>query len=251
VRAALWAEWIKTRRALVPRVVVAALVLGPLGLGAGLLAGAGNPAVAAQVAPFATGDPWRDLATLAAVVVSAGGLLGFGMLLAWSFGREFADRTVGGLFAAPVGLPAVAAAKLLVHAVVVAAVALLLGLGMLPVGLALGLPAPRAEDLTHVGRTVVAAALTGLGAMPCAWVATLTRGMLAPIGVAVALLVSAEIAILTGAGAWYPFAAPGTWAGLAGTASDLAATPIQLALVPVTAAVFAMLTLRAWARLRL
>lgn len=251
MRAALWAEWIKTRHALVPRVVLAALVLGPLALGSGLLAGAGNPAIAAQVSPFTTGDPWRDLATLAAVVEAAGGLLGFGILLSWSFGREFADRTVGGLFAAPVGLSSVAAAKLLVHGAVVAATALLLGIGLLPVGLALGLPAPRAEDLVHLGRTAAVAVLTGLGALPCAWVATLTRGLLAPIGVAVALLVSAEIAILTGIGAWYPLAAPGTWAGLAGTASDLAATPIQLALAPATSAVFAVLTLRAWARLHL
>lgn len=251
MRAALWAEALKTRRALVPQIVILAVVLGPLVLATGLNAGENRPSVAPQVAPFATGDPWRDLSTLAAVVVAAGGLLGFGMLLAWSFGREFADRTVGGLFATSVGLPAVAGAKLVVYAVVVTAVALVLGLGVLAAGVVLGLPVPGGEDLGHVGRTVAVAALTGLGAVPCAWAATLARGLLAPIGLAVALLVSAQVAILTGAGAWYPFAAPGIWAGLAGTASDLSVTPLHLVLVPATSAVFVALTLRAWARLRL
>lgn len=251
MRAALWAEVLKTRRALVPRIVVAALVLGPLVMATGLLAGKDDPAIAAQLAPFATGDPWRDLTTLVAVVTAAGGLLGFGILLAWFFGREFIDRTIGGLFAAPVGPRAVATAKLLVFATIIATVAMLLGLGVLGAGFALGLPPPHPADLGHVGRVVAVTVLTGLGAIPCAWAATLSRGLLAPIGTAVALLASAQIAMLTDIGAWYPVAAPGAWAGLAGVPDELTVSPIQLTLVVATAALFVALTWRSWGRLRL
>ena len=36
-------------------------------------------------------------------MTSAGGLLGFGVVLAWIFAREFADGTITGLFGLPAG----------------------------------------------------------------------------------------------------------------------------------------------------
>lgn len=254
MNAALWAEWTKTTRALTPQVVAAAVVLGPLAVAVGLLAaaaGGGNPAIDAQLAPFSTGTPWADLATVTSVVCAAGGILGFGTLLAWMFGREFTEGTVSGLFACSVPLTRVAAAKLVVYAGYVLVVATLVALGLVAGGLLLGYGTPSTAELAGPAKSAAVVALTGLVATPCAWAATAGRSILAPVGVAVALLVGAQLSVLAGAGAWLPFAAPGAWAGLAGVDGGLSPTPVQLLLVLPTGAAFAALTVRRWHHLRL
>lgn len=67
------------------------------------------------------------------------GLLGFGVALSWTIGREFSDGTITGLFALPVSRPVIALAKLLVHLLWITAVAVALTALTGTVGLALRL----------------------------------------------------------------------------------------------------------------
>jgi ABC-2 type transport system permease protein len=59
------------------------------------------------------------------------------------------------------------------------------------------------------------------------------------------LLMTAQMAVLFEAGAWYPFAAPGLWA-VSGNQGELLVTLPQLALAPVLALIGAGLTIRWW-----
>ncbi|QDD58013.1 ABC transporter permease [Streptomyces albidoflavus] len=102
----------------------------------GALAG-GNPQLAAKLGPTATLD-WPGLLTTVAQITGAGGLLGFGTVLAWMFAREFADGTVVGLFALPVSRAQTAAAKLAVYGGWLAALNTLLVAGLLVLGNLLG-----------------------------------------------------------------------------------------------------------------
>lgn len=251
MRAAVWAEALKSRRALVAWLVLAALGLGPAVISASLVVAArsGNPVAQAQLEPFVGGEPWADLATLVGIIAAAGGLLGFGVYLGWSFGREFSDRTVAALFAIPTPLSRIAAAKLLVYAAGVVLVAAL-GVGaLLAAGALLGYPSPAAAAWLLVGKVPVVVVLTGAVALPCAWAATLGRGVLGAVGLAAGLLVLSQIALVT-VGAWFPVAAPGAWAGLAGSAAQ-APSLVQLLLALGTGLAFAALTLRQWQQLRL
>ncbi len=232
----------------VPSVIALLLVLGVAALCGAILyaVASGNPDVVAKLGPVAREDGWAGLLGSAVQIVSAGGLIAFGVMLSWSFGREFAEGTITGLFALPVPRASVAIAKLLTYAVWAAAISAALVLVLLAAGFALGYGLPAAGDAVGLARLALVTLLTALIAVPAALAATLFRGLLAGIAVTVALVASAQVLVLSGAGAWYPIATPALW----GTAPD-SVPPLAFLSVAAVPAVFGSLTARSWARLQL
>lgn len=230
--------------------VIGTLVIvgGTLAILGGITAAlaAGDPQLTAKLGPSATRD-WAGLLASAAQVTSAGGLVGVGVVLAWTFAREFTDGTVGGLYAVPVGLRTTALAKLLVWTLWAAALALTLTAALLGLGLVLGYGVPDATTWAALGRQLGLGVLTAAVAAPVAWVATVTRSLLAGVAATVGLVVVAQVGVLVGLGAWVPMAAPALWAMSGG---ELAGMP-HLALTVLLAVAFGWLTCRAWGRMEL
>lgn len=98
------------------------------------------------------------------------------------------------------------------------------------------------------GREFTDGTINGLVATPAAWAATLGRGPLPGVAAAVALIVTAQVAVVAfpAQGAWLPFAAPALWA-----MQPIAVTGVQLLLTPTLALAFTALTAGAWRRLQL
>lgn len=207
---------------------------------------AGNEKILAQLGEFADAEGWDRLAGVAAQITGAGGLLGFGVVLAWAVGREFAEGTVSGLFALPVSRATVMAAKLAAFALWTAGVAVALVTVLAVTGLAAGNGAPDGEALAGLGRLLALAVLSGLLAVPAAWVATLGRGLLPGIATSIGTVVVTQVMVVSGTGAWFPVAAPSLWAMQPGEVSAA-----QLALVPLVPLVSGLLAVRAWSRLQL
>jgi ABC-2 type transport system permease protein len=242
---------VEARKAASARVVISTTIL--LAVGIALLAGvatlaaaSGNPAMAAKLGPMAAQRGWAGLLATVSQIAAAGGLLAFGVVLSWLLGREFADGTITGLFALPVSRPALALAKLLVYLVWTVGVALLLVLVVAVLGLVTGAGAPDGPAWAGLARLLVLTVLTGLLAVPAGWAATLGRGLLPGIATTVGLIALAQVAVVAGAGGWFPLAAPALWALLPGSVSIG-----QLALVPLVPFGFGLLTLAAWHRLQL
>jgi ABC-2 type transport system permease protein len=253
LRAALVTESLKFRRARVVLVTSVMLVVGIAVLSGSMLLAAAreDPRTAAKLGTLVEPGGWVGYLAAAGQITAVAGLLGFGVALAWSFGREFTDGTVSGLFGLPVPRPTIAAAKLLVHLGWVLVVSVALAATLLVMGFAFGLGGfdPAAAPL--LGRQVAVAGLTGLLAVPAGWAATLGRGPLGGIAVLVGIIVVAQVAAIGGVGAWFPFAAVGVWAASPEATFFTDVGPAHLALTVPVAALFAALTLRAWQRLQL
>jgi ABC-2 type transport system permease protein len=84
---------------------------------------------------------WPTYLELLATMVAAGGLVVFGFLASWVFGREFADRTAKDLLALPTSRSAIVLAKFGVIAVWSAGLVAMICLVGLGIGAAVGLPA--------------------------------------------------------------------------------------------------------------
>jgi len=249
LRAAVAVELRKSVRARVPLVAAALLVLGVVAISASAIAAvnAGPPEVLAKLGPVVGGGGWAGYVDAALQVTGAAGAGACGILISWSFGREFSEGTIAGLFALPVSRTAVAAAKLVALFVWTACVTASLIAVLLTAGLLVGLGPPTATDVgVVVGRIPVLLLATAAMTVPAAWVSTITRGLMGGIATTVVLLASAQVIVFSGGGAWFPPSAPALWA-LAPSPSTLV-TLLWSLLFPAAAII---LTVVSWHRLQL
>jgi ABC-2 type transport system permease protein len=142
--ATLVAETRKATASVVVRSATALLVVGIVALSAAmsLAVDSGNEQVQAKLGPIADEKGWTRLIGLVSMISAPAGLLGFGVVLSWIIGREFADGTVSGLFALPVPRRTIATAKLAVFWAWTVIVAAALAAACTLLGFVLGYGAP-------------------------------------------------------------------------------------------------------------
>jgi ABC-2 type transport system permease protein len=224
---AIWAELLKARRSRVLWLTFLAFSFLPLmsGFFMKLLQ---DPSIAAeagimhQKAKLLTGRAdWLSFMGLITQGVAVGGLLVFGFLTSWLFGREYADHTLKDLLALPIPRTHIMLAKF----GVVSGLCLLLAMGILLEGLAIGYllnldpwPATGARALLLPFFQTVG--LIVLLCFPVALLANIGQGYLSPLGFVMITLVLAQVMGAAGLGTYFPWSVPGLNTGMAG--------PVQL-----------------------
>ena len=220
---AMWAELLKLRRSKVPAITIAAFTL------AGAVGGffmfvlqdprrARSLGLLRDKAQFVGGPAnWSGSFALTAQIVAVGGLLVFGLLIIWLFGREFSDRTAKDLLALPTPRSAIVAAKLVIAigwSLLLAVHVTLLGLIF---GAALGLPGwSTSTALRGVGTVLAVALLTSALAITYGLVASIGRGFLVGVATMLASLFAAQIIAALGFGNSFPWSVPALLSGAAG-----------------------------------
>jgi ABC-2 type transport system permease protein len=251
MRSALGVEWLKLRRSRVALVATAlmGLLLPAMGLAFYSVAVSGAVGtIADKAGAMLIGEGWVGYMDLVEQIAAVAVFMGAGVVVAWAFGREHVDRTFPALFALTVPRATVAAAKFVVLtlwvvalALIVTVMALLLGMvggvGPVEVGVVVG------ETLRLITVTIGA----GILALTMGYVASVGRGYLPAIGALAVIIAAAQIAVLFGTGGWFPFAVPGLMA-IANAEGAPALNPTQYALVPALAVVTIWATLRWWAK---
>jgi len=213
--AAIWVEFAKTRRARVPWFLAGAFSLIPL-VGGMFMLILKNPEQAralgllgAKAQLAAVSADWPGYLLFLAEGLGVGGLVLFTFLTAWVVGREFADRTVRTILALPTPRRAVVVAKLLVIGAWCAAAAAWATLLGLAVGAVIGLPGWSTDlAIETIWRIALAVAIGVVLQSTTAFVASVGRGYLPPLGWAVATMALAQILRALGWAAWFPWAVP-------------------------------------------
>jgi ABC-2 type transport system permease protein len=227
LRAALWAETLKARRARVPLVTLLGFALAPL-VGALFMKILLDPAWAAHFGALTTkarlsaahGD-WPTYFGLLAQALAIGGSILFSLVVIWVFGREYSDRTAKDLLALPTPRAAIVAAKLCLVVLWSAILTLWIYLLGLALGALLRLPGWTMDTWLHAtARFALTACLTIALTLPLAWVASAGRGYLPAIGAMVLLVFLSQILSVLGLGPWFPWAAPALLSGAAGPEAE-------------------------------
>ncbi len=173
--------------------------------------------ISAKAQIIAGSADWHTYLGFLAQATAVGGIILFGLIATWVFGREYADRTVNDLLALPTPRYAIVLAKfvvILLWSAGLTAVVYVIGLG---VGFAVGLPPASAERWWQGTMTlVVSALLTAWVSTPIAFCATAGRGYLFPMGVTILVLIMAQLIAAAGWGEYFPWSVPALRAGLAG-----------------------------------
>ena len=235
MRAALAVELLKMRRSRVVAVATTILSLLMPVLAAGFMVAyiaGGDSQLTAKVSTMVTGSAWSDYLGLMGQLLSVGALLAVGVVVCWVFGREYSDGTIGSLYALPVSRTRIAWAKGLLVLGWGLAASVLAAVIAVPIGLVIGLdgPAGVGDIARAVAIPATVAVLTTLLALPLALVASVGRGYLPGVGALLGIVVLTQIVTIVGAGAWFPWAAPGLWSGMGGADLASTVTPIQLTL---------------------
>lgn len=251
MRPALTVELLKLRRSRVvwSTSLLIVLLVPVMCLGfVGVAENGGSGALGAKAAAMVTGEGWEAYFSLLAQIMSVTLFIGPGVVAAWVFGREHAEHTFASLFALPVTRRAIALAKLqaLLGWGAVLTIALL-GSSFLTGLLADVGPLSDIALVPALGRLGLAGLLTTVIATTVGLVASIGRGYLPAIGAIILLTAAAQVSVLLGTGAWFPYAAPGLY-GLAGAEGISEVTPIQLLLVPITAVGIGLATAQWWQR---
>lgn len=226
--AALWAETLKARRSKVPIISAVGFSFAPLAGGLFMIIlkdpeaarSMGLISAKAQIT-IGTAD-WAGMFNLLGQAVAIGGMILFGIITIWSFGREFSDHTVKDLLALPTSRAAIVTAK----CIVIAAWSFILTLLVIGVGLIIGelvdIPGWSMALLESSLVDILGASLFTIALLPfVALIASMGRGYLLPFGWVVLMMILAQIVAFTGWGDFFPWAIPALFSGAAGPRADL------------------------------
>jgi ABC-2 type transport system permease protein len=223
--AAFWAESLKIRRSKMLWFTILAFSFIPMMMGL-LMFVVKNPEFASKLGMIGTKATmlrfgkadWSTYFGFLLQIIAGVGLLGFGFVTSWVFGREYSDRTVKDLLALPTPRSSIVLSKFLV--VIIWCVLLsfiLFAFGLIAGGM-IQLSGWTSEiAFQSAYKFTVTSLLTILLCTPVAFFASYGRGYLPPMGFVVSTLIIAQFTGLLGIGPYFPWAVPGLYSVAAGT----------------------------------
>ncbi len=216
----IWIELRKAIRSRMPLWTALGSLFMPLGI-AFLIFVSKNPEISqklglvsakANLIAYSATD-WPTYLALFGQLIAAGGFILFVLIISWIFGREFADGTLKDMLAVPVQRSSIILAKFIVVAVWSAVLTIVIFIVGLVMGAIIKMPGG-SIGVIFQGSVLVAitAALAIAVTLPFALFASVGRGYLLPIGVAVLTLMMTNLVAIVGWGEYFPWAVPGLYA---------------------------------------
>ena len=212
----IWIEFRKAIRSKMPLFTVLGSLFMPLGI-AFLIFVSRNPDISrklglvsakANLVAYSATD-WPAYLGLCGQMIGAGGFIIFVLIISWVFGREFTDGTVKDILAVPVQRSSILLAKFIVVAIWSVGVALVMFTLSLVMGGFIHLPLGSISLLLQgSARMVITTCLAIAVVLPFAFFASVGRGYLLPIGVAILALIMANVVLIAGWGEYFPWAVP-------------------------------------------
>ena len=165
---------------------------------------------------------WSSYLGMLTQAVGVGGVLVFGFVASWIFGREYSDATVKDLLSLPTSRREILNGKFLLYVLWSCTLAVSNLLMALIIGFILQLPVENGQEITgHLGRYALTTALTVLLGPPISFFALWGKGDLAPLGFVCLTLVLAQIIAAVGVGYYFPWSIPGLFSGMGGEVEQL------------------------------
>lgn len=164
---------------------------------------------------------WPSYFGLLSQAIAVGGILVFGFIFSWIFGREYSDRTYKDFLAISITRTSIVLGKFITASLWCMLLSLFVfGLGFV-IGSIIELPNGSAEiNQTGFSKYVISALLTILLSFPVAFFASYGCGYLAPLGFVVITLVLAQVIAAAGHGYYFPWSIPALYSQIAGPVSE-------------------------------
>ena len=216
-------ELLKARRSKMPLATFLAFLLVPF-VGGFFMVIMKDPVLArrlgiisAKAQIVAGSADWQTYLGILSQAVAIGGIILFGFIGSWVFGREYTDRTLKDLLALPTPRSAIVLGKFAVIMLWSAILTVFVCLIGLVVGAAVALQPVPAEVLWQGILTIAVTACLNIALItPIAFFASAWHGELPPMGAAILTLLLAQVIAAAGWGEFFPWSVPALRAGMAG-----------------------------------
>jgi ABC-2 type transport system permease protein len=212
----LWIELRKALRSKMPLWTALGALFMPLGI-AFLIFVSKNPAVfqklgvvsaKANLVAYAAID-WPTYLGFSGQVIAAGEFILIVLSLSWIFGREFVDGTLKDMLAVPVPRMSILLAKFILLVAWSIFLAVVIFMASLLMGLALSLSGGSISVILQGSQLVAVTSCLVIGVvMPFALFASVSRGYLLPVGMAILAVMMANLVVVLGWGEYFPWAVP-------------------------------------------
>jgi ABC-2 type transport system permease protein len=218
LRQAVYVETLKARRSRVSLFTALGIALLPLAGGFFMFV-LKDPELARRVGLIsakanllvATAD-WPSYLGFLAQALAGGGIVLFGLVAGWVFGREYSDRTAKDLLALPTSRSVIVLSKFVVVAAWCAALTVVVCLVGLGIGAAIGFPDVSTQVvLRGFGVLALIACMVIALVTPIAFFASAGHGYLAPMGVVFLIMLLAQVIAAAGWGEYFPWSIPGMY----------------------------------------
>ena len=179
---------------------------------------AANSAIFSSKASFVQSVDWKGYFSLLIQIILTLGNLGFGVVAAWVFGREYTDRVISDLLALPVSRTTIVLAKFLVIILWCLLLTFVTLITALIMGSLIGLDGGLQEIYSWGWIYFICGFLTMFYVTPVAWVASYGKGYLLAIGFVLLTLITTQFMFLglPGLTPYFPWAIPALASGIAG-----------------------------------
>ena len=161
---------------------------------------------------------WPNYFGLLTQGIAAIGLMGFGFVTSWVFGREYSDRTVKDILALPVSRTYIVVSKFIIITIWCLLLTIVFMVSGLVFGNLIGISGWSGEIVLRLAcKFTVVSLLTLLLITPVGFFASYGRGYLLPMGFVILTLLMANFTGLVGLGPYFPWAIPGIYSAPAGS----------------------------------
>ncbi len=206
--------------------------------------------VGAKAQIFGGTADWLSFFNLMLILMSVGGLIIFGFIFTWIFGREFSDKTVYDTLSLPTSRYSIIIAKIVVASLWSVALMMLVFMLMLAIGGMLRLPGWSAAVVWRgAGFLLATGCLTVLLCIPFSLVASFTRGYLPAVACIFLVMILSQVITQLGNGQYFPWTVPMLFSGAAESLTGKVAEPlgaISYILVVLTGVISFIVTLSWW-----
>ncbi len=208
-------ELLKLRRSNIVIISLIFFIFVPIMIGL-MMYVARNPEMSAKLGMVGTKaqlfgrSDWSGYFDLVLQMTASLGLIGFGFVSSWVFGREHTERTIKDMLALPVSRASIVISKFIIITLWCSVLAIEIYVFSIISGFVAGVTdwsiAP-VSDFTQ--RFLLISFLTLLLCTPVAFFASYGRGIIGAIGFVIITLIMAQFVALLGLGAYFPWAIPG------------------------------------------
>lgn len=250
---AISAEFIKNKHSQIRWVTFIAFALAPIfgGVFMILMKDGGyeglSGAFKSKAVMFSFEANWQSFLSLLSQAVGIGGVLIFGFVASWLFGREYSDGTAKDLLALPISRAKILNAKFIYY--VIWCIALVIS--NLVLGLILGFLIQldgwsTTVFISNLKIYFITTVLIILLNTPIAFFAIWGKGYLTPLGIVALLLVLAQIIGAMGVGNYFPWSVPGIYSGSGGEEMKMQLNEMSFILIILTGIVGYFGTIMWW-----